>query len=97
MNDSNKSISISRKTFRKDAANDKDGIESVSELELDANGDAHYLVETQKNELNFTLNVKYLDQVEEFGGFYIFADEEADSSGFEPELTNLNVKVLTEK
>lgn len=39
------------------------------------------------------LQAKYLDQVEEFGSFYIYA--EAEKPIFEPELTSLNVKVLT--
>lgn len=96
VNDSNKRISISRKTFREDETDDKGGVESASELlELDANGDAYYLVEPMENKTNFKLKVKYLDQVQEFGSFYVY--ERADSVGYEPEVTELDVKLLTDK
>lgn len=88
-------ISVLRKTFCREATDDKGGIESASDLELDPNGDAYYLLETKKNETSFTLTAKYLDQVEDFGNFYIYAG--AENSASEPKLTNLNVKVLTEK
>lgn len=95
MNDSNKRISVLRKTFCRDAIDDKSGVETASELELDPNGDAYYLIDTKETETSFTFTAKYLDQVEEFGNFYIYA--EAENPAFEPELTNLNLKVLTEK
>lgn len=95
MNGSKKRISISRKTFCKGETDDKGSVETESEIELDANGDAHYLVETKKNESDFTLKAKYLDQVVELGHFYI--NEVENNPAFEPELTELKVKVLTEK
>lgn len=95
MNDSNKKITVIRKVHCGKDFKEEDAIETVTEIDLDANGDAHYLIETKKDEKCGTLKAKYLDQEEDFGFYYV--QEDPVEPEVEPELTNITVKVLTEK
>lgn len=90
MNDSNRKITVSRKSSVEGTFGEKN-IETESVIDVSDEGDAYFDLETMAGETRLSLMVSYLDQVLNLGTFFI------RPASLSAKTANLNATVLSQK